>query len=593
LEEIIMNVHASRYELVEVAKGQRPADLFIRGGTVLNVYSGEMLRMNVAVCKNRIAYVGESEAAIGDGTRVLEAEGKYVSPGFIETHAHPWVLYNPISMAAKVLPLGTTTVLNDNLFFYLHMGPDGFIRMVEALRDLPGTHLWLARLVSQADFPGEREWFNQEAIRRLLDMEEVVGTAEVTRWPLLYEGDPFVIESVEYAKSRGKFSDGHTAGASYEKLNAVAAAGISACHEAITAKEALDRLRLGYWTNLRNSSLRPDLEELIKVINEGKVSTHRLLMTTDGPHPAFIEEEGFVDGLVRKAVGLGLDPMTAIRMVTINAATFLKKDEWLGGIAPGRQADILILPDLVHFRPETVIAKGQVVAEGGRLLVPLSNLDWQSFMVRKPFEFDASVLDDLDRYRFPHTEPDQPVPVIGFRSTVITKTVERVLPSVNGYADISGEDDLLHVCLFDRRGSWRTNGLISGFADKLEAMASTYNTPTELLVFGKNPESMRIAARRVYEMGGGIALVEGGEVILEIPLPITGMMIESLSFDQAVKYQDELLSAVKARGYPFHDILYTLLFLTCDFLPGLRVVPYGLYDVKSNQIIRQAVPLTS
>jgi len=589
-----MSVHASRYELVEVAKGQKPADLFIRGGIVLNVYSGELLKMNVAVCKNCIAYVGESEAAIGEHTRVIEAEGKYVSPGFIETHAHPWVVYNPISMAAKVLPLGTTTVLNDNLFFYLHMGPDGFIRMVEALRDLPGTHLWLARLVSQADFPGEREWFNQAAIRRLLELDEVVGTAEITRWPLLYEGDPFVIESVEFAKSRGKFSDGHTAGASYEKLNAVVAAGISACHEAITAKEALDRLRLGLWTTLRNSSLRPDLEELIKIINEGKVSTHRLLMTTDGPHPAFIEEEGFVDGIVRKAVRLGLDPITAVQLVTINAATFLKKDEWLGGIAPGRQADILILPDLVHFRPELVIAKGEVVAEGGRLLKPIDHLrlDWQSFMERKPFEFDISVLDDLDRYRFPHTDPNQPVPVIGFRSTVITKTVERVLPSADGYADISGVDDVLHVCLFDRRGNWRTNALISGFADKLEALASTYNTPTELLVFGKRPESMRIAARRVYEMGGGIALVEDGKVILEIPLPITGMMTDSLSFDQAVKYQDELLSAVKARGYPFHDILYTLLFLTCDFLPGLRVVPFGLYDVKSNQILRPAVPLT-
>ncbi len=588
-----MMENATRYELVEVAKGQRPADLFIRNGTVLNVYSGEMLRMNVAVYKNRIAYVGESEAAIGENTRVLEAEGKYVSPGFIETHAHPWVVYNPISMAEKVLPLGTTTVLNDNLFFYLHMGPDGFIRMTEQLRPLPGTHLWLARLVSQADFPGEREWFNQEAIRRLLDMEEVVGTAEVTRWPLLYDGDPFVVESVEYAKSRGKFSDGHTAGASYEKLNAVVAAGISACHEAITAKEALDRLRLGMWTNLRNSSLRPDLEELIQVINEGKVNTHRLLMTTDGPHPAFIEEEGFVDGLVRKAIKLGLSPMTAIQMVTINAATFLKKDEWLGGIAPGRQADILILPDLERILPETVIAKGEIVAQNGKLLAPLPTLDWPSFMVRKPFEFEASVLDDLDRYRFPHADPEQPVPVIGFRSTVITKTVERTLPSVNGFADISGETDLLHVCLFDRRGNWRTNGLISGFADRLEAMASTYNTPTELLVFGKKPESMALAAKRVYEIGGGVVIVENGEVILEIPLPITGMMTDSLSFDQAVKYQDELLGAVKERGYPFHDILYTMLFLTCDFLPGLRIVPHGLYDVKSNSIVRRAVPLKS
>ncbi|MED4602027.1 adenine deaminase C-terminal domain-containing protein [Paenibacillus validus] len=586
-----MKWRANRYELIEVSKGQRPADLFIQGGTVVNVYSGELLPQNVAVYKDRIAYVGESCAMVGENTRVIDAEGQFVCPGFIEVHAHPWVIYNPVSLAAQSVSTGTTTIVNDNLFFYLHMGAQGFKRMVEDLRELPGNQLWLARLVSQAEFIGERDWFNHADLRMLLDMEEVVGTAEVTRWPLLYEGDPFLIETIEYAKKRGKLSDGHTAGCSYEKLNAIAASGISACHEAITAQETLDRLRLGLWTNLRNSSLRPDLEELIKAITEGKVDTHRLLMTTDGPHPAFILEEGFVNGLVRKAVRLGLPPVQAIQLVTVNAATFLRLDEEIGGIAPSRRADIIILPDLEQFEPSLVISGGETVFEGGSLQKELPHIDWSRYRIGRCLEVEKSVLANPDIYRFPHPNPDVPVPVIGFRSTVITKGMETTLPSKDGYADIAGKDGLLHVALIDRFGKWRTNGLIEGFADKLEGMASTYNTPTDLLAIGKNPEAMARAAASVHEMGGGIAIVQDGKLALEIPLPVGGMMTDHTSFAQAVNYQNELLAALKRLGYPFHDILYTLLFLTCDFLPGLRIVPLGVYDVKSHSVLRPPVPL--
>jgi adenine deaminase len=579
--------------LIEVSQGKRPAELFIRNGTVINVYSGEYLPANVAVYRDRIAYVGHSEQAIGADTVVIEAEGKYVSPGFIETHAHPWVLYNPLSHTVKTLSLGTTTVVNDNLFFYLHMGAHGFKRMVEELREVPGNNLWVVRLVSQADYIGEREWFLPEDVRMLLDMEEVIGTAEVTRWPLLYQGDAFLIETIEYAKRLGKFSDGHTAGCSYEKLNSIVAAGISACHEAITAQEALERLRLGMWTNLRNSSLRPDLEELVQAILKGKVSTQRLLMTTDGPHPAFIEEEGFVNGLVRKAVQLGVPAIQAIQMVTVNAATFLRLDEVIGGIAPARRADILILPDLERFVPETVISGGDIVWSDGRFQASLPKMDWKQYMVRQPFGFAKSVLENPDLYRFPHSDAETPVPVIGFRSTVITKNNETLMPAKDGFADISYLEGMLNIALIDRHGKWKTNGLIEGFAKKLDGMASTYNTPTELLVIGKDPNAMSLAAQRVHEIGGGIVVVEDGRAILEIPLPIAGMMTDDPSFSKAVEYQNRLLSVLQDRGYPFHDILYTLLFLTCDFLPGLRVVPLGLYDVKNNEILRHALPFQS
>ncbi|PLR78738.1 adenosine deaminase [Bacillus sp. V3-13] len=586
-----MKIRAPRSELIEVAKGQRPADLFIKGGTVINVYSGEFLKHNVAVYKDCIAYVGESEASIGEATKMIDANGFYISPGFIEAHAHPWVVYNPLSVTSKVLPLGTTTTVNDNLFFYLHMSAKGFKELLTDLKQLPGNFLWLVRLVSQADYPGERDWYNQKDIQDLLQLDEVVGTAEVTRWPLLYNADPFLLETIDFVKEIGKISDGHTAGCSFEKLNAVVASGVSACHEAITAREAFDRLRLGMWTTLRNSSLRPDLPEIIKLITEGNVNTNRIIMTTDGPHPGFIEEEGFVDGLVRQAVELGVPVMTALQMVTINPATYLRLDDYIGGIAPGRRADIILLPDLVQFRPSLVIASGEIVGKNGKLTAELPDIKWDKYVVREPFSFSKTVLESQDLYRFPQSSPKDPVPVVYFRSNVITQRNDTELPSLNGYADLSGHDGLLYAALIHRDGDWVSKAILERFAINLDGMASTYNTTTELLVVGRNPDAMAIAAVRVHEMGGGIVIVDGEKVVLEIPLPLTGMMTTDPSFDIAVEYHNKLLAAVQERGFPFHDILYTLLFLTCDFLPGLRLVPKGLYEVKTDELLLPSNPL--
>ena len=580
-----MKLKADRAEVIQVAQGKRPADILIKGGTVLNVYSGELLKQHVAIYKDTIAYIGESEASIGEETTVIHADGMYVSPGYIEAHAHPWVMYNPVSVTGKVLPLGTTTTVNDNLFFYLHMGAAGFQEMVRDVKELPGNFFWLVRLVSQADFPGEREWFNQHDIQKLLSMEEVVGTAEVTRWPLLYQGDSFLLDTMEVVKEKGKVIDGHTAGCSYEKLNAVAASGVSACHEAITAKEAFDRLRLGLWTTLRNSSLRPDLEEIIKLITESNANTNRVLMTTDGPHPSFIEKEGFMDGLVKKAVEFGVSPIQAIQMATLNPASYLRLDDYIGGIAPGRQADILILPDLVDFRPNIVISKGKVVARAGKLIAPLPEIDWNQYVVRTPFGFKKSFLEDVHLYQYPHSDPESPVPVVHFKSNVITARKDMQLPSVDGYVDLTNEKGLLYAALIERNQQWVTKGILERFAVDLDGLASTYNTTTELLVIGRDLKAMAKAASKVYEMGGGIAIANKDKIVLAIPLPFTGMMMTGPSFDTVLKQHDRLLEMMRERGFPFHDILYTLLFLTCDFLPGLRLIPYGLYEVKTDEIL--------
>ena len=246
-----------RRKLLETARGERPADLFIRGGAIANVYTGELLSGNVAVSDGLVAYVGRSEHAVGPQTRIIDADGMIVGPGYIEAHTHPWVLYNPVSLAEGILPLGTTTVVADNLFFYMQMGPEGFAAMADDLRKLPLTYLWVARLASQASFPGEAEMFALDKIRFLLERDDMVGTAEVTRWPALTAGDPTLLSGISAAESMGKISDGHTGGASEARLGEVVVSGIDADHEAITREEVLNRLRLGLWTNAAQQLAAP------------------------------------------------------------------------------------------------------------------------------------------------------------------------------------------------------------------------------------------------------------------------------------------------------------------------------------------------
>jgi len=569
--------------LIETARGDRPADLFVRGGTIANVYSGELHEGNVAVAGGRIAYVGRGERALGPETEVIDASGKVVAPGYLEAHFHPWVLYNPVSLVEGILPLGTTTVVADNLFFFMQMGPEGFSAMADDLRDLPLLYLWMARLTSQSKGPGEDEMFALERVEPLLRREDVIGTAEVTRWPALSAGDPGLISGIRAAKALGKIVDGHTGGASESRLQPVAAAGIDADHEAITKQEVLNRLRLGIWTMLRNSSLRPDLPELLRAVTENGVSTQRLVMTTDGPAPEFIADNGLVDGMLRVAVENGVPPMQALQMVTLNPATLFRIDGQVGGLGIGRRADILLLSDLVSFRPETVITGGRVVAENGELRGPLREVDWDSYGSGPRFDSDLDLADPL-LYAYKLPEIGAEVPTMHLRSAVITERRDRRIAAKDGLAVLEGHEDLLHAALVDRAGGWVSRALVSGFAPDLDGLASTYNTTTQMLALGRDPRSMALAARRAGELGGGIVVVLEDDVVFELALPVTGMM-STLPFYGVIERNRELSGMIARAGYEHHDILYTLLFLTCDFLPALRLTPMGLLDAKSAEVL--------
>ena len=570
-----------RRRLIRVALGEEKTDLFVSGGTVVNVYSGELLQANVAVVGDRIAYVGPSEEAVGPETEVVDAQDLFVAPGWIEPHSHAYLYYNPESLAEAILPGGTTTVVSDDLVFSQIGGSKTSRAVMDESARLPVRFLWYARpepASPVADY--EEDYFDHKRLEEVLNHPLVAGVGEAPAWArfLGSEEAPLGAAIVE-ANRRGLIADGHTTGARDDKLAALVAAGLRSCHEATTADEALERLRLGLWTPLRHSSLRPDLPELLRIVTEEEIDTCRILFTTDGPSPDAIAEYGYLDGLLRLAVEAGVPSVQAIQMATVNAATYLQLDDHLGGVAPGRLADLVLLPNLSSFRPRLVVASGKVVAREGKLVGPTPGIDWSSFGLQPKFR-QGPWIEDPELYNAP---PDEDLPVIEFVSDVITRPGESPpgaeLPE--GY---------LRVVHLTRDGRWVTRALVSNFAGDLDGFATTATSSAHVLVFGRDPEAMALAASRVRDLGGGMTIASDGHVVWEATLPLGGTMAAG-PFEEALSVAKEMKERLRGAGYPFSDPLYSLLFLTADFLPGPRLTWSGVLDARKGQLIREAEPL--
>jgi adenine deaminase len=571
--------------LLDAAKGKRPADLIFRGGRLANVHSGEVFPADVAVSGGRIAYVGNgAEALAGKRTRILDVRGKTLVPGYVEPHAHPWVIYNPVTFAEEVVRRGTTTLVYDNLFFLQLCRPAGFDRMLEDVSRLPLSIFWTARLISQTTDPHELGDFTASRIRRLLNRPDIISTSEVTRWLDVWEGRPNVLRGMADALRLGKPVEGHTAGASYNRINAMTAAGLSSCHEAINAEETLTRLRLGLYVMLRHSSLRPDLGRLAEILNNGRLSTARVMMTTDGPSPVHMLKEGFTEGMYRLALELGFPPMEVLRMLTLTPATYYRQDQTFGGIAPGRFADILVLDSLDAPFPRRVFARGREVARDGKLLIEFPRFHWRRYGFDPVPRSARGVSPEI--FGMKAAGQKAVLPVMRMSNAVISRRKDMTLSVVGGRVDVSGAPGLLHAAWIDRRRTRVVNALLGGYAEAIEGFASSFNTGLGVLVMGRDRKAMSQAARRVFQMGGGIVLSEGGNIIYEFPLPIGGMMSEA-PFPEVAREMTRLTGLFEARGFRFGDLLYSQLFMVSDFLPDLKIAPIGLFDVKDRTVLRR------
>ncbi|MDP2659108.1 MAG: adenine deaminase C-terminal domain-containing protein [Dehalococcoidia bacterium] len=577
--------------MVEVAQGKRPADTYIYGGDVVNVYSGEVLPQNIAVHRGRIAYVGAQRSMVGPDTRTIDASGFVLTPGYVNAHDHSDVLTTPTTHSAEALRRGSTTIFYNGRHIPFLVGPEEYRQIIDQLSALP-VKLFFGIETGKGGYRLTQDTGEDyEAVRYLLTSPRIFGLHEVVRWAEVIGGDRSLLQKLTLVLQHGKTVEGHTAGASYDKLNALVAAGFQTCHESISLQEVLNRLRLGLYAMLRCSSIRPhDLPDMLRAITESGVSSSRLILVPDGMIPSDSIEKGNMDFVVASALDAGVEPVTAYQMATLNPATHFGMDGEIGGIAPRRWADILFLRDLREPTPVRVMSSGEMVVEDGRLTVDFPEPDYYRLihtkfaMVKRPPELDPAT------FEVPGEE-GKPFPVIEMVSSVINRRLDLVIPVENGVLKSDPQADILYVALVAGSAGRTTRGLIKGFGAAIGGMAVTADGSSEMVVIGHDPAQMSAAARRVWELQGGIVIHDGGRRIFELPLPIGGVMSpEPLPLLAA--RTSEAARILKQKGFPFDDMHYTIGTLTWYFLPQLRLTAEGILDVKQGMIVVPSAPLS-
>lgn len=543
------------------------ADLCLVGGRIVDVRSGALRPATVAIRGSRITDVGVRDEVSRLARQVLDVTDRIIVPGYIEPHTHV-VLATPVEFARAVLPGGTTTAVVDALPFMMVARQDRLPQVFEDLAALPLTLRWLIRLHPQSFSDTDR--FSLAALRPLWRLPSAAAVGEVTRWVDVHQGDPELLEKIRAARADGQRVEGHAAGASYEHLTALAVAGFTSCHEAATADEARDRMRAGLYVMLRHSPIRPDLPELAAAVTPELWTSPRLMLTADGPTPAFIEDQGYMEYIIDVAIRSGIPPMTALRMATLNPAAYYGMDD-RGEVAPGKRADLNILRDLTDPHPEIVIAGGQMAGKDGRLMLSIPEFPWEEV-------FEPAHLPRLDPGLFSSTSP-RPV-TCRLLNDVITEliTVDRPPP------------DSLQAVLIDRRGRWSARLLLSGFVNHLGGLATTTTSAFDLLVLGQRPSDMAQAAARLADFGGGLIVVEEGAELFTFPLDIGGVF-SSAPWPKVVEQNRAFNALMRARGFRFTDPIFSLTFLTFDSLPWVRLTSRGVWDVRHRRVLTPASPL--
>lgn len=556
--------------------------IYFRGGTILNVYSGELVKGNVITKGERFYYVGPSSPPLTNRTRTIDVSGKFLVPGYIDPHFHPWFIFNPITFGKEACIRGTTTLFCDSLLFYMLMGPNGFKRFIESFSDAPIKYYWFLRSDPQTPMADENELFSAENLKRLLKNPMIQSLGEITRWPDVINGNKKILELIEFSKNLKKRIDGHTAGAKYDHLNILSRRGIESCHEAINEGEALERLRLGMYVILRESSLRQDLRDLLKIVTKNRVFTDRLMLSSDCSSPSFYQKFGITDHIIKIAIDAGIDPILVYRMVTLNPAVYFGMDHQIGGIAPGRFADMVILTHLEEPKPEMVISKGRIIAQNERFIDTFPDFKWNKFIPQKSLIKDKwNVTQEL--FDIKVSKRKIKFPVISLITTVITRLEWEEFIVKDGILSLPQNNNYSFIHLLSRDGRWITSGIIKGFGN-VEGFASSFNTASQILVIGKNRNSMAKAVNRIIEIRGGIVTVEGERIVYELPLPICGIMSDK-SIDELSEKERELKNFLKNKGYTYHDPFYTLVFLPNDFLPEVRINFNGIVNIKTKGVL--------
>jgi adenine deaminase len=560
-------------KIIELARGGEKVDLTLKNARLVNVFSGDIHLTNVAVHEGTVIGMGDYQAK-----EEVDLKGKYLVPGFFDGHVHlESSMVTPAEFARAVVPSGTTTVIIDPHEIANVMGLDGIRYMLESSQGLPlDVYIMLPSCVPSTHLETSGAKLTSYDLSLLLGNERVLGLAEMMNFPGVIFEDREVLDKIRIAQ--GKRIDGHAPGLKGKDLCAYIGAGIKSDHECTTVGEAKEKLRLGMYIMVREGTAARNLEDLLPLINRD--NSRKCFFVTDDRHPQDLLEEGHINSIIKKAVKLGLDPITAIQMATINAAEYFKLSN-VGAVAPGYQADMVVLEDMKNFVIEKVFKNGKLVAQNGQILArkiretevtirSSMNVNWMGL---KGFDIKA----EADKVRVMQVVPGQ----IVTRKLIVSPKVEKNKVVV----DI--DRDILKIAVVERHlASGNVGiGLVKGFGLKKGALASSVaHDSHNIVIVGAKDEDMMTAAIEVVRMRGGQAVVKNDEVIASLALPIAGLM-SNRPLEEVSDKVKKLNQAVTELGSRLKEPFMTLSFLALPPIPELKLTDKGLVDVEKFQIV--------
>lgn len=563
-----------RRRWVAVARGDEPADLVLSGGRVLSVFTGEVFAGDVAVVDGHIAGIGEYR-----GRETYDCSGAFILPGFIDGHCHiESSKLNVDEFARAIVPRGTTTVVVDPHELANVLGLDGIRYVLSASKNLPlGVYVRVPSCVPASPYESPAVELEACDVAEVLGHPRVIGVAEMMNYPAAIAGQADVMAKM--AATGFRRIDGHAPGVSGKDLNAYLVAGPDSDHECTTVEEALEKRRLGMWIMIREASMIRNLVDLLPLVTD--YGADNCMFVTDDREAGTLLSEGHINSMARTAVAHGVPMGDAVKLATLNVARYHNLDR-LGAVAPCYVADLLVVPDLVEFEPLAVFKNGRLVAEEGRALPfdspPVPDAVMQTVRVGAVQPSDFAIPDGgWESVRVVELVPDQ----------VVTRAAEARAARRDGQIVADPERDLAKLAVVERhRATGRVGrGLVRGFGLRAGAFGSTVaHDAHNIVVAGVDDRDMALCVRRLAEIGGGLVVARGGEILGEMQLEIAGLM-STLPAAEVAEGIARLERQLQSLGVTVATPFMYLGFLALSVIPELRVTDRGVVDVRSFEIV--------
>lgn len=590
----VISIEKRTQKLVAVAMGREHADLVVQNGQWVCVQSGEIIpETDIAIKGERIAFVGpDASHTIGDETKVVDADGRYLVPGLLDGHMHVESgMITVTEFVRAVVRRGTTAMFVDPHEIANVFGLKGVKLMVAEAAEQP-IHVWVQMPSCVPSAPGLEtpgSSIGPDDVAEAMSWDGIIGLGEMMNFPGVFLGDEKMHAEMAEARAAGKTIGGHYASPDLGlPFHGYVAGGAEDDHEGTRLEDAIARVRQGMKAMLRYGSGWLDVAAQVGAILEEDLDSRHFLLCTDDSHSETLVHDGHMDRVVRHAIEQGLEPITVIQMATINTAEHFGLTRDIGQIAPGRYADVLLVRDLHQFQAALVIAKGQKVAQDGELFIDLPSYPYPKWATNSVKLGKTLTARD---FRLPAEDGQSSAVanVIGvIENQAPTKHLRLEVDVEDGEVPIDMEKDIIKIALVERhQGTGDVQvGLVQGFGfDQTCAVASTVaHDCHHMVVVGTDETNMALAANHLGEINGGQVVVKDGEVVAEVALPIAGLMSNERA-EVVAEQAATVLDGIRACGCTLDNPNMQLSLLALVVIPELRISDLGLVDVNAFEFV--------